>query len=179
MQKNKKNVLLGSLKVMCAVALLATISIICGKFLSFPQEGTFRFSVENLPILLAGVVFGPVAGAITGLLADLLGCFLRGWAPLPLVTAGAVAIGLTSGLLYRFIAPKSLALRTGIAVFGAHALGSVLIKTLGLAHAYGSPFLPTLGWRGLNYLVIGALEFLLLYLLLRNKAVSGQLNRFR
>ena len=178
-KKKKRKVLLGSLKVMVAVALLSVISFICGKFLSFPQEGTLRFSVENLPILLAGLAFGPVAGALTGVLADLVGCLIRGWAPIPLVTVGAAVIGFAGGLFYRFPKFKSDTLRTAIAVCSAHGLGSVVVKTLALAPIYGTPFWSLFGWRLLNYVIIGVLEFILLRILFRNKAFAHQIDRIK
>lgn len=180
MQKKKRSkVLLGSLKVMLASALLAAISIVCGKFLSFPQDGIFRFSVENLPILFAGMAFGPVSGMVTAVLADLLGCLMRGWAPLPWVTVGAGVLGLTGGLVYRVFPGNRLWLRVGSSVFFAHLLGSVLVKTINLYHTYRIPYPVALGWRGLNYLLVGAVEFVLLLLLFRNKAVTGQIQRLK
>lgn len=178
MQKKKRSkILLGSLKVMLASALLAAISIVCGKFLSFPQDGIFRFSAENLPILFAGMAFGPTAGMITAVLADLLGCLMRGWAPLPWVTVGAGVLGLTGGLVYRFLPAKRLWIRVGTSVFFAHLLGSVLIKTINLYQVYRIPYSVALGWRGLNYLLVGAVEFFLLTLLFRNKSVTEQVRR--
>ena len=64
--------------VVCAF--LVALSIVCGKFLAIPVGEILRFSFENLPILFAGLAFGPVAGALVGVCADLLGCVLRGYA---------------------------------------------------------------------------------------------------
>ena len=38
MQTKKKNVIFGSLKVMLAVALMAAVSILCGKYLKIPVD---------------------------------------------------------------------------------------------------------------------------------------------
>lgn len=180
MQKKKRSkVFLGSLKVMLASALLAAVSIVCGKFLSFPQDGIFRFSLENLPILFAGAAFGPLAGMVTAVLADLVGCLMRGWAPLPWVTVGAGVLGLTGGLIYRYFPVKPLWLKLGLSVYVSHLLGSVLVKTVNLYTFYDIPYPVALGWRGLNYLLVGTVDFLLLLLLLRNKGVTGQIQRLK
>ena len=67
----------------------------------------------------------------------------------------------------------------GVAVFGAHLVGSVVIKTFGLAKFYQIPFFTLMGWRGLNYLIVGVLEFILLYVLFRNKSFTDQLHKLK
>ena len=80
------------LRVTVACALLIALSIVCGKFLQFPVGEAMRFSFENLPILFAGMAFGPLAGVLVGTVADLIGCLAVGYAINPLVTLGAAAV---------------------------------------------------------------------------------------
>ena len=178
MQKKKRNVIFGSVKIMLAVTFLAALSIVCGKYLAIRGGDVMRFSFENLPILLAGIAFGPVAGLVTGILADLLGCLMVGYTINPLVTLGAAVIGLLGGLLFRLCKKWPLLLKTGVAVFGAHLIGSVVIKTFGLAQFYAMPFMILMLWRLLNYTIISALEITLLYLLGRNAAIARSLRAF-
>ena len=180
MQKSKKQkVIFGSLKIMLAAALLAAVSIICGKYLKIPVGDVMRISFENLPVLLAGMVFGPAVGAVTGVVADLVGCLMVGYEINPLVTLGAAVIGFSGGLCFRLFRKMPLLLRTGLSVGAAHFLGSVIVKTFGLSQFYAMPFFALMGWRGINYLIVGVAEWLLLWLLLRNKAVSAQLERMK
>ena len=65
----KKNVAY-PLKLTAALAMLAAISIICGKYLAIRGGDILRFSFENLPIIFAGVAFGPVAGALVGIVDE-------------------------------------------------------------------------------------------------------------
>ena len=95
MSKNKKSMPLYRL-ALCAF--LVALSIVCGKFLKIPVGDVMRFSFENLPILFAGLVFGPVEGVLVGVVADLLGCVLYGYTVNPLVTVGAACIGLLAGV---------------------------------------------------------------------------------
>jgi ECF transporter S component (folate family) len=168
-------------KVLILLSLLAAISILCGKYLAFPSGGdsVLRFSFENLPILLAAVHFGPLAGMLVGIMADLLGCLMVGYSINPIITAGAAAIGLAGGLLPRIL-PKKLpkALRLVLTVSIAHLLGSVMIKTFGLAAYYDMPFFILMLWRLLNYAIITVLESTLLYLLGKNPAIARQLRAF-
>lgn len=178
MQK-QKSVVFGSLKIMLAVTLLAAVSIICGKYLKIPVGDVMRFSFENLPILLAGMVFGPIAGAVCGILADLVGCLLVGYQINPLVTVGAAAVGFAGGVIYLICKKFPLFARVGTSVIAAHFFGSVVIKTFGLAQFYAMPFFVLMGWRSINYLIVGVLEWILLWILLRNKAVCHQLERMK
>ena len=111
MQKNKNGrervALFGTLRVMVSVSLLVAMSIVCGKYLAFGVGNVLRFSFENLPILLSGIFFGPIIGAVTGVAADLIGCVMMAYTVNPAVTLGAAIIGLCGGMLF-FICRKML-----------------------------------------------------------------------
>ena len=67
-------------KRMTTIGLLVGISVILTRFLGvmMPLGGiqALRLSFGHLPIMLAGILLGPAAGAITGALADLIGGIL-------------------------------------------------------------------------------------------------------
>ena len=174
--KTKEVRLFGSLKVMAISALLLAMSIICGKYLAIPGGHVLRFSFENLPILLGGMMFGPLLGMVIGVGADLIGCLIVGYSINPLVTLGAAAVGFVGGGLYRFCRRLPAFWRTLISVVGGHLVGSVGIKTFGLAIYYQMPIWELMLWRLLNYLIVGAVEFFLIWLILRNRAVQANLN---
>ncbi len=163
------------LRVTVACSLLVAASIVCGKFLQFPVGEALRFSLENLPILLAGAAFGPLAGALVGTVADLVGCLAVGYAINPLVTLGAAAVGFVGGGVYRLACKLPLSVRVTLAVAAAHLVGSVVIKTFGLAQFYTIPFGSLMLWRLLNYAVVGTAEGLLLAALMKNKTLRTML----
>lgn len=162
--------------VTVACALLVALSIVCGKFLQLPVGEVLRFSFENLPILLAGMAFGPVAGALVGAAADLLGCLAVGYAINPIITLGAVTIGAVGGLVYRLAAKSAFSVRVILAVVTAHVIGSVMVKTIGLSAFYSMPLFVLMLWRLLNYVLVGAAEAALLCALLKNKALGALLS---
>ncbi len=161
------------LRVSVTAALLVALSIVCGKFLQFPVGEALRFSLENLPVLLAGMLFGPLTGGLVGVLADLVGSVLRGYAINPFVTLGAAAIGLVGGGIYRLTPRFGCGWRVALAVALAHLIGSVGIKTVGLAVYYTMPYAELLLWRVLNYAIVGVAEGVLLTVLMRNKTVTA------
>ena len=166
-------------KVLVLLSLLSALSILFGKYLAIPGGDVLRFSFENLPILLAAMHFGPIAGALVAAVADLLGCVMVGYTINPLVTLGAIAIGLVGGIAPRYL-PKRLPrlVRIIFSISLAHLCGSVFIKTIGLAAYYTMPFAVLMLWRLLNYTIIAALESALLYLLSKNPAIAKQLRAF-
>ncbi len=155
-------------KFLVRIAVLAAISLILGKFLSFKLEPWGRVSFENLTVLLCGYLYGPVAGALCGAVADLVGCLAYGYAINPIITLGACAVGAYAGLFgVRGALQKP---RLWLSVTAGHAVGSVLIKSLGIYVFYATP-LPTLALRVPIYLITGIAEYIVLALLLRNKGL--------
>ena len=167
-----------SLKITVVLAFLTALSIILGKYLAIRGGDVMRFSLENMPIIFAGMVFGPWAGVLVGAVADLIGCLMVGYTINPVVTLGAAMIGAISGC-YHFLTRKtklSPLVSTVIVVGASHIVGSLIIKTIGLAAYYSMPFGILLLWRLLNYAIVGALDGMVVYVLLNNKGVKMQLS---
>ncbi len=165
-------------KFLTVCAILAAFSIVLGKYLAINVGENFRFSLENLPLLLAGIYLGPIAGAIVGAVSDLVGCLLVGYAINPIITLGAVIVGFLSGVCAKLF-KRRCAISLLFAIASAHLAGSVLVKTLGLFIYYGSPFLPTMCWRLVIYLCTGLIEFLVLFLLSKNRGFEKQMQQVR
>ena len=170
---------IAQLRILCAAALLAALSIVLGKYLQIPLGDSIRVSFENLPVLMAGIFFGPIVGGTVGAVADLLGCVLVGYTINPIITVGAALVGILSGLVSvlftrggRSLSPVAVM----IAVYTAHIVGSMTVKTLGLWIYYSTPPAVLL-LRVPVYLVVGALESTVILLLARNKLFTGELNR--
>ena len=172
--------LTGGLRTVAVASLMAALSVVFGKYLAFNATDFIRFSFENLPILIAGITLGPVWGALVGAVADLVGCVLVGYAINPMVTLGAVTVGLIGGAFWHIFSALPYGVRLAVSVLSAHLCGSVLIKTVGLwMLVYNEmPFWGVLLWRMLNYAIVGAAELGLLYFLLKNRALNRLLRSF-
>ena len=168
-----------SLKLVATLSLLSAIGIILGKFLAFNITEFMRFSLENLTILFSAAAFGPLAGLAVGLLQDIVGCLLRGYLLNPVITLGSGAVGLISGLLWRGLKSTPIAIRASVSVGLSHLVGSVFIKTLGLVIYYSLPFTATLLWRTFNYVIVGAIETVLLVYLLKSKLLLAQIDKIK
>lgn len=173
-EKNKKG-LQNNLRLLAVSAFLAALSIICGKYLALSVGNVLRFSFENLPILLAGMMFGPLVGITVGVVADLIGCLMVAYAINPLVTLGAACIGLLGGMLFRLTKKLPLFWQTCITVILTHLVASVIVKTFGLVQYFDMPFHVLMLWRLLNYAIVGVAEWLLLYTVLKNQPLRRRL----
>ena len=172
--KNKKKIaLFKSVKVICAAAMLCAMSvvigIICKSFLNFGL-GLFRITFENLPIVLAGIMFGPFVGAAVGAASDIFSYIMSGqiypWNPM--VTLAAAVVGMVSGAFANYVIRRRGYIRLIIPSFVAHVAGSMIIKPIALYETYGVAVL----WRIPLYLfLIVPLEITVICLMYRNAAV--------
>lgn len=168
------------LKKSVALAMLVAISIILGKYLAISIGEVLRFSLENLPIIFAGIAFGPVSAILVAVTADLVGCILVGYAINPVVTLGAAVLAVVAGVVPRVIRKHTSLgdkITIALAVILAHLCGSVIIKTVGLAVFYDMPILVLMLWRLLNYTIISVCEFLLITVLLERDGVKRQIDK--
>lgn len=156
------------------------MSIVFGKYLAINAGEYLRFSFENLPVLLAGFAFGPIAGAAVGAVSDLVGCVLVGYAINPIITVGATSLGFVAGF-YRFMPKKEGGVSRFLSILAfvllSHTVGSVMIKSYGLAAYYDAPFYVLVLWRILNYVIVAAADCAVLYLLLSSRAINSEINK--
>ena len=82
-----------------------------------------------------------------------------------------MCIGLLAGLGGLLLRRAPLAARVGVTTAVAHVVGSVVIKTIGLSAYYSMPVWALMGWRLLNYTIVGVVEAVLLYFLLRHPGI--------
>ena len=170
--KSTKN----STRTLTVLALLIAMSIVFSRVLSI-STGFVRFNLGSLPVLLAGILFGPGAGFAVGALADMIGGVLAGYAINPLITLGAASIGLVGGWLWQIL-PHTLRLgqRLLLSVLAAHVVGSIVINSLALRIFYGYAWSVLLA-RIPNALVLTAVNIVLLRLLLENKAIMAAVKK--
>lgn len=158
-----------SVRTLTVLALLTAMSIIFARVFTI-STGFVRFNLGALPVLLAAVLFGPGGGFAVGALADMIGGVLSGYAINPLITLGAGAVGLVTGLGWRHLPGKNLTLRLGISILLGRFVGSMVINSLALHLFYNYPW-SVLAARIPNALVLSVINTLLMRLLLQNRAL--------
>ena len=91
-----------STKMLVTLAMLLAIEIVLSRFLSI-QTPITRIGFGFIPLVMAGILFGPIPAAIVAVLADVLGALLfPTGAYYPPLTITSLLVGLTYGLfLYK------------------------------------------------------------------------------
>lgn len=163
----------GSVKTLTLAAMLVAMSVIigifCKNFLNF-GGGLFRITFENLPVIMAGILFGPAVGGMVGIGSDLVSYLLSGQAyPLNIIVSlGAMSVGVVSGIMAKYVVRKQGNAQIILCGAVAHIVGSMIIKPIGLYAFYGILVL----WRIPLYLVIAPLEILVLCWLFSRKSFA-------
>ncbi|MBR2902425.1 MAG: folate family ECF transporter S component [Clostridia bacterium] len=146
------------------LAMLTAVSIILTRFLVIYLTNSIRISLGNIPIMLAGVWFGPVWGLVVGFVADFLGGTVfsaLGWyAPM---TISPMVMGLAAGLLARMVTGRSTFFRWCTLTLVCNIPTTMLWTTLCLSWMYGTPFWVLLPTRLALYVGIAIGEGLVLY----------------
>lgn len=165
-------------------ALLTALSVILARLLTIIPSEISRFSLEAVPILLAGLLFGPVPGAAVGFAADFIGCLLSPFGYNPIFCLPPILYGLWAGLLRGYVWIKPTVWRVALAVFPAALCGSVLWQSAALALVYGGEaklafFLTRLASRSIQFAVTGVIDTAAVWLLLRRNTLSPVLHRLK
>ena len=84
------------------MAALAAMQIILSRFLGIQVSDTLRLSFESIPVVLAGLWLGPLAGGIVGFVADTIGTMLSGLTWFPPLALNPIMEGVVAGLLARY-----------------------------------------------------------------------------
>ena len=161
-------------KILTTLAMLAALSavigIVCKNFLTFNVY--YRITFENLPIICAGLVFGPLAGAACGVCADIVSCLCSTNPALnPLITVGAACVGLCAGAVPKLVIRKRCAAQYALAVAAAHLVGQVAVKSAAKMIWFGMPWWGIFVGLGVSVLV-GTVEFLIIKKLFDSRIIG-------
>ena len=165
-------------------ALLTALSVVLARLLTVIPSEVSRFSLEAVPILLAGLLFGPVPGAAVGFAADFIGCLFSPYGYNPIFCLPPILYGLWAGLLRGFVWQKPTVWRVALAVFPAALCGSVLWQSAALALVYGGEaklpfFLTRLAARSVQFAFTGVVDTVTVWLLARRNTLSPVLHRMK
>ena len=127
---------------------LVAISIVITRFfyIMLPIGGVsgLRITFGELPIMIAGFLFGPIIGGLTGIAADLIGVLINPMGPyFPGFTFSSMMWGVIPGLVMIISGNgRSFSLKkTMTSVTISYLLISLVLNTLWLSMLYSSAFI--------------------------------------
>ena len=165
----KKNKI--STKHLVSCALLAALSVVMARLFCFATPDGVRWSADKFPLFLAGMLFGPVLGGITGFVADFLGSILQ-FGFNPFLCPPAILYGIFGGLMGHFIRRNPNLLRLGLSYLLPVVLGSILYQSAALSYFYfegtfWAGFVYYLGTRTFQFSIMLVVEVAIVYLLVK------------
>ena len=164
-------------RTLACCALLAALSVVLARLI-VPMPNAFtRFSIEAVPIFLAGLLFGPLAGGMVGFSADLVGCLFSGYGYNPLFCLPPILYGVIAGLFRYRVAGHGRLVWLIVSFLAAAFIGSVGYQSCALAYTYyydpnvaGSlqqGLIYFLSTRAVQFTLTAIIDISLIYLLLQ------------
>ncbi|MDD7305251.1 MAG: folate family ECF transporter S component [Peptoniphilaceae bacterium] len=130
-------------KVIARAAILTAISIVLSRFLSIYLTETIKVGFSSIPLMLVGLMFGPLVGFMSGFAADIIGSliYLGGQFHLGF-TLTSILTALIPALIKKYLIKddnKSTILII-ISVSITFLISHLLLNSLWLTQLYGTPY---------------------------------------
>ena len=156
-------------------AMFTALSVVLARLLGLMPSESIRFSIEAVPIFLAGMLFGPVLGGCVGFAADFIGCLFSPFGYNPIFCIPPILYGVFAGLLRPWLKQKCSLARLTIVFLLPVVLGSLLYQSATLAYMYykDGPFLAGfvyyLSTRTVQFALTLVADVTVVYLLLKSR----------
>lgn len=161
-------------KTLAYCALLAALNVVLSRLIGLMPNASSRFSIEAVPLFLAGMFFGPVAGGMVGFAGDFVGCLFSPFGYNPIFSVPPILYGVFGGLMRRYLSANVSIPRLAVAFLLPVVLGSILYQSATLAYMYYEGvfldgFLFYLSTRSVQFAVTLVLDVLIIYFLFRSR----------
>ena len=169
--ENKKSSMTTKLIVYCG--LFAALAAVLGQLLAFRPAEDMKFTLDKFVLFLSGMFFGPLAGGLTGLVAEFVGGNLLGRGFTPWLCLPAVLYGVSGGLFRGMLKRKFSIPRLALAYALPTVIGAVLIQSAVLAWTYYSAtfvqaLYTNLFVRSIQFSIMLVVEVTIIYTLIKS-----------
>ena len=145
-----------NVKTLVFMALLIAMHLVLTRVLVI-DLGAYRISVGSVCTILAGLWLGPVAGGVCGLCADIIGCFMKGYAVNPFITVAAILWGVLPALAKPLFANRKKTGKTVgicVSIVVTAVLSSLVLTTAGLVIMLGYNFYAIMPGRLVQFAIM-------------------------
>ncbi|MBR4110018.1 MAG: folate family ECF transporter S component [Oscillospiraceae bacterium] len=155
-------------------AMLAAISVALARLAGLMPDESSRFSIEAIPIFMAGMFFGPLAGGLVGFAADFVGCLFSPFGFNPLFCIPPILYGVFGGVFQKYLARKMSIPRLAVSFLPPVVLGSILYQSFALALVYFSNtftegLILKLTTRSVQFAITMVLDVLIIFVIFKAK----------
>lgn len=144
-----------SITTIAIIGVFVALEIILERMFAISAGDFIRLSFGKICVILMGMWFGPLAGAITGLLSDVIGALMQGYGVNPLITLSAVTWGVIPAIAKKLMkgsTGKKLAI-FAVAMLITSALCNLVFTPLGLVMYYGADYRAIIGLRCIQFAI--------------------------
>lgn len=135
-------------RTLASCALLAALSVVLARLIIPMPDSSTRFSIEAVPIFIAGMLFGPLAGGLVGFVADATGTLFSPFGFNPIFCLPPVLYGVFGGVFRHFLTKGVNIARLTVSILPPVIFGSVLYQSLTLAIVYPTgTFMQSIAYR--------------------------------
>lgn len=146
------------LQILASCAVLIAVQVVLSRFCSI-NAWNLKIGLGFLPVMLAGVLYGPVYGAAVGALSDFAGAVLFPiGAYFPGFTLSLALTGVVFGVLVR---ENTAIWRISLAAVIDQLVLSLAVNSLWISILYGAAYVPLLGTRIVQCALMLPVEILL------------------
>jgi len=144
-------------RTLTTLALLTALEIILSRFLSI-SAWNIKIGFSFVPIVIAAILYGPLAAGIVAALGDFLGAILF---PIGAYFPGFTLTAFLTGMVFGFFLHKDCRMPKILAAVGINQfILSLLLNTLWISILYGSPYGPLLVTRLVQCLILTVVQVL-------------------
>ena len=149
-------------RTLTALAMLIAIEVILSRFLSI-NAWNIKIGFGFVPVVIAAVLYGPLAGGIVGALSDFIGALLF---PIGTYFPGFTLTSFLMGMIFGLFLYKKQSWLQGLAAVGINQfLLGLFLNTLWISMLYGSPYVPLLVTRVFQSILLTAVQLICIQLM--------------
>ena len=149
-------------RTLTALAMLIAIEVILSRFLSI-SAWNIKIGFGFVPVVIAAILYGPLAGGIVGALSDFIGALLF---PIGTYFPGFTLSSFLMGVVFGLFLYKKQSWLQGLAAVGINQfILGLFLNTFWISLLYGSPYVPLLATRVFQSILLSVVQLICIQLM--------------
>lgn len=148
-----------NINMLVMLGLLIAIEVVLSRFLSI-STWNIKIGLSFIPVVVAAVMYGPVQAGMVAAVGDFVGAILF---PIGMYFPGFTVTAYLCGFVFGKCLYKKRSLRRIIVAIGINQIVfSLFLNSLWISILYGSPYLPLLGTRIFQCIILAIVQFVVI-----------------
>ena len=149
-------------RALTTLAMLIAIEVILSRFLSI-NAWNIKIGFGFVPVLIAAILYGPLAGGFVGALSDFIGAVLF---PIGTYFPGFTLTSFLTGFVFGLFLNKKQGWLQGLAAVGINQfILGLFLNTFWISVLYGSPYVPLLATRVFQSILLSVVQLICIQLI--------------